>query len=141
MDEAGTDNEIRELVGLYASRVLAVRHRQVSLRGRKCHATIMRTLLGYEVKAGRKRIGCPDLITARYLRVFAEIGLATVRVPYDPTKTRGMINVLEAKLEQIRKTASQAPDSCRKAYRKLRRQLLRAEQEELRGTLVSRGSP
>ncbi len=141
MKYAGAEKEIGELVGLYAARVLATRHREVSLRGRKCHATIMHTLLGYEVKAGRKRITCPDLITARYLRAFAETGLDTIRIPYDPTLTRGMVGEVESSLEKIRKASGEAPDSCRKAYRRLRRRLRKAEQERLTGTLVSRRSP
>jgi len=141
MNETGATEKIRELVQMYAGRVLAVRHRQVLLRGRKCRATIMHTLLGYEVKAGRKRITCPDLITARYLRAFAEIGLATVRIPYDPTVTKGMVSELESILETIRNAAGQAPDSCRRAYRKLRHVLQKAEQEQLTGILVSRRSP
>ncbi len=141
MNEAGADEKIRELVQMYAGRVLAVRHRQVLLRGRKCRATIMHTLLGYEVKAGRKRITCPDLITARYLRAFAEIGLATVRIPYDPTVTQGMVSELESILETIRDAAGQGSDSCRRAYRRLRRQLQKAEQEQSTGTLVSRRFP
>jgi hypothetical protein len=141
MNEARAGKEISEMVELYAGRVLAARHRQVSLRGRKCRATIMHTLLGYEVKAGRKRITCPDLITARYLRAFAEIGLATVRIPYDPTVTRGMLPEVELVLEKIRKASGEAPDSCRRAYRQLRQRLQKAEQDQLTGTLVSRRSP
>lgn len=141
MNEAGTEKEVRELVELYGSRVLTARHRQVSLRGRKCRAAIMRTLLGYEVKAGRKRITCPDLVTARYLRAFAELGLATVRIPYDPTVTKGMVGEVESILERIRQASGESPDACRKAYRRLRQHLGRAEQEQLTGTLVNRRAP
>ncbi len=140
-DEARTKEEICGLVELYSSRVLATRHRQVPLRGRKCRAAVMRTLLGYEVKAGRKRITCPDAVTARYLRAFAETGLAAVRIPYDPTVTRGMVSEVESALERIREAAGMAPGSCRKAYRWLRDRLLKAEQEQLTGTLISRRSP
>jgi len=101
----------------------------------------MHTLLGYEVKAGRKRITCPDLTTARYLRAFAEIGLGSVRIPYDPTVTRGMVDEVESILEKIRKASSDGRDECRKAYRQLRQRLLKAEQEQQTGTLVSRRSP
>lgn len=135
------EKEIGQFIELYIDRVLTARHRQVSLRGRKCRAAIMHTLLGYEVKAGRKRITCPDLITARYLRAFAETGVATVRIPYDPTVTRGIIREIESGLEQIRRASGDAPDSCRKAYRRLRQKLQKAEQEQLSGTLVSQKSP
>jgi len=141
MRYAAEEREISELVDLYVGRVLAVRHREVSLRGRKCRATIMHTLLGYEVKAGRKRITCPDLTTARYLRAFAETGLAAIRIPYDPTVTRGIVSQAESILEKIREASGQAPGGCRRAFRKLREQLRKVEQEKLKGTLVSRRSP
>jgi len=141
MRHASEESEISKLVDLYAGRVLATRHREVSLRGRKCRATIMRTLLGYEVKAGRKRITCPDLTTARYLRAFAETGLGAIRIPYDPTVTRGMVEQLEAVIEKIREASGETPNGCRRAFRKLREQLRKAEREKLTGTLVSRRSP
>ncbi len=49
-------------------------------------ADIQYTLLGIELKVGRKRFACPDLATARYLRVFARIGCNEFAVPYDITK-------------------------------------------------------
>lgn len=141
MSDARAEKEILELVDLYSSQVLATRHREVALRGRKCRAMIMHTLLGFEVKAGRKRITCPDLITARYLRAFAEVGLVTVRIPYDPTVTKRLVSQVESALQRIRKSSGEAPAGCRKSYRKLRLQLRRAEQEQVTGTLVSRKSP
>ena len=47
---------------------------------------IQHTLLGVELKLGRKRLLCPDLATARYLLVFARIGCKDVALPYDITK-------------------------------------------------------
>ncbi len=141
MRDAGPEKEIRELVELYAGRVLGTRHREVALRGRKCRATIMHTLLGFEVKAGRKRITCPDLITARYLRAFAEMGLLTARIPYDPTVTAGIVSEVESALGKIQEASGEAPGGSRKAYRRLRQQLRKAEQEQLTGTLVSRRFP
>ncbi|RPI20906.1 MAG: hypothetical protein EHM61_26010 [Acidobacteria bacterium] len=141
MSIAAEQDDIRRLVDLYVRRVLAGRHRQVALRGRKCQATIMHTLLGFEVKAGRKRITCPDRITARYLRGFAEIGLETVRIPYDPTITRGVISEVESLLEAIKGAAGSNPAACRRIYRKLRKQLQTAEQEQVTGILVTRRFP
>lgn len=135
------ERETDQLVGLYVERVLATRHREVTLRGRKCHAVILRTLLGFEVKAGRRRIGCPDLVTARYLRAFAEIGAQTVRIPYDPTLTKDIVNDVESILEKIRQDTREAPERRRRRYRRLRQQLRKAELERLTGTLVSRKSP
>jgi hypothetical protein len=62
----------------------------------------MKTLLGYEVQAGYKRIQCPDLVTARYLRLFSEVGCTSIRLPYDPTVTATLIPQMEAAVESIR---------------------------------------
>ena len=43
----------------------------------------MHTLLGVELKIGRRRLLCPDLATARYLNVFARLGVDLIAVPYD----------------------------------------------------------
>ena len=142
----------RELIGrladCYASQTLAHRHRVVTLRGRVCQARVMYTLLGYEVKAGRRRITCPDLVTARYLRLFAEIGMPHIRIPYDPTLTRAILPEMESLLEAARqqKRADHAnPGSeakaLRKMYGELREVLLKTEREKTKGTVLSRKSP
>lgn len=78
------------------------RTRQVELLGRKCEARILFTFLGFEVKMGKKRLTCPDMVSARYLRLFAEIGLAEVLIPYDPTYTRLVLSGLEPALDRIK---------------------------------------
>ena len=57
---------------------------------------IQHTLLGVELKIGRRRLLCPDLATARYLSVFARIGCADVAVPYDITKISHLADELES---------------------------------------------
>jgi len=57
---------------------------------------IQHTLLGVELKVGRKRLLCPDLATARYLSVFARIGCKDVAVPYDITKISHLADELES---------------------------------------------
>jgi hypothetical protein len=52
-------------------------------------ADILHTLLGIELKVGRNRFACPDLATARYLRVFARV------VPYDITRISAIADILE----------------------------------------------
>jgi len=47
---------------------------------------ILHTLLGIELKIGKRRVTCPDLATARYLRVFARLGCREFAVPYDISK-------------------------------------------------------
>src|SRR5437667_2621555 len=44
---------------------------------------IQHTLLGIELKVGRRRMLCPDLATARYLAVYAKVGCDAVAIPYD----------------------------------------------------------
>ncbi len=57
---------------------------------------IQHTLLGVELKAGRRRLLCPDLATARYLAVFARAGCEHVAVPYDITKISQLADELES---------------------------------------------
>jgi hypothetical protein len=83
------------LASLYVESVLPVKTRTIQLLGRKGPARIMETLLGYEVQAAYKRIQCPDLVTARYLKLFSELGCRSIRLPYDPTVTAALIPQME----------------------------------------------
>lgn len=58
-------------------------------------AEILYTLLGIELKVAKTRFACPDLATARYLRVFARIGCREFAVPYDITKISTIADELE----------------------------------------------
>jgi hypothetical protein len=58
-------------------------------------AEILYTLLGVELKVGRKRLSCPDLSTARYLRIFARLGVNEIAVPYDISKIAAFADELE----------------------------------------------
>jgi hypothetical protein len=58
-------------------------------------ADIQYTLLGIELKVGRRRFACPDLATARYLRVFARIGCREFAIPYDITMISPAADELE----------------------------------------------
>ena len=75
----------QSIPALYLELVLANRSRQYRLDAeqRKGTVEIMHTLLGIELKIGRRRLVCPDLATARYLAVFARIGVDLIAVPYD----------------------------------------------------------
>jgi hypothetical protein len=90
-----------DLVSLYRERVLTVRTRTIVLLGRKARARIINTLLGYEVQASYKRIDCPDLVTARYLKLFSDLGCHSIKLPYDPTVTAEIIEDLELALARI----------------------------------------
>ncbi len=90
-----------DLVEIYRQKVLTQKTRTIRLLGRKSSAKIIHTLLGYEVQASYKRVHCPDLVTARYLRLFSEIGCRSIRLPYDPTITAQLIPELETAIETI----------------------------------------
>ena len=57
---------------------------------------IYHTLLGVELKVGRRRMLCPDLATARYLAVFARAGCKSIAIPYDITRISHLADELES---------------------------------------------
>ncbi|MBN2317768.1 MAG: hypothetical protein JXR49_01770 [Acidobacteria bacterium] len=94
------------LIEIYRREVLTQKTRTVRLLGVKCAAKIIQTLLGYEVQAVHKRIHCPDLVTARYLKLFSELGCHSIRLPYDPTVTARLIPTMESALQSIMDTVA-----------------------------------
>ncbi|HEV8132560.1 MAG TPA: hypothetical protein VGQ81_15040 [Acidobacteriota bacterium] len=115
------------LIGeIYCQQVVPFKARRVSLLGRKCNAQIMYTFLGYEVKAAKKRLTCPDLVTARYLKIFLELGMKQILVPYDPTRTSRLIERLERSLEELKQ---QSPEgrSQRNRFAQVRRILVKCQ--------------
>jgi hypothetical protein len=89
------------LVEAYRQKVRSQKTRIIRLLGRKSSAKIIHTLLGYELQASYKRIHCPDLVTARYLKLFSELGCHSIHLPYDPTVTSQLIPEFENLLENI----------------------------------------
>ena len=92
---------IANIVYTYERYVLPIKTRNIHLLGRKSPAQIIETLLGYEVKASYKRIHCPDKVTARYIKLFTELGCHSIRLPYDPTVTANLIPQLEHSVAKI----------------------------------------
>ena len=90
-----------DFVNAYRQKVLSQQTRTIRLVGRKSSAKIINTLLGFEVQASYKRIQCPDLVTARYVRLFSELGCHSIQLPYDPTLTAQLIPEFEATVEGI----------------------------------------
>lgn len=96
--------QIRERLGetwlprIYRERILKLRTRSYhfAVEGAPKRILIQHTLLGVELKVGRKRLLCPDLATARYLSVFARLGVKDVAVPYDITKISQLADELES---------------------------------------------
>ena len=83
---------------IYRNRVLKTRTRSYHFGPlpAKPLTEIQHTLLGVELKIGRRRLFCPDLATARYLAIFARVGCQDVAVPYDITKTSRLADELES---------------------------------------------
>jgi hypothetical protein len=83
---------------IYQNKVRPQRTRSILLDvpQRENSAEIQYTLLGIDLKVGRRRIACPDLAAARYLRVFARIGCPSVAVPYDITRISALADELES---------------------------------------------
>lgn len=95
--------EIRESLGgewipfVYREKVRTQRTRShhINVPKRENRSEIYHTLLGIELKVRNFRFSCPDLSTARYLRVFARIGCQDIAIPYDITKISTLADELE----------------------------------------------
>ncbi|HTH50472.1 MAG TPA: hypothetical protein VL501_00980, partial [Pyrinomonadaceae bacterium] len=86
-----------QLPRLYEKRVRTLRTRSLSIEvpARENAVSIEYTLLGIELKVGKRRFASPDLATARYMRVFARIGCGEFAIPYDITKISPIADELE----------------------------------------------
>ena len=129
------DRQIEILCQTYAQEVLAGTTRVVNLLGRKCEPQILYTFLGFELKMSRKRLTCPDMSTACYLKIFAEIGMAVIRIPYDPTHTSRLLPKLEQPLHQIKEILLRKKldkldhqSELRRIYQRIRKRFEVAEQ-------------
>jgi hypothetical protein len=68
---------------------------------RNARIEIQHTLLGVELKIGRRRFLCPDLAMARYLSVFARAGCKDVAIPYDITQVSRIADELESAWQRM----------------------------------------
>ena len=102
--------EVRERLGddwpprIYRERILPLRTRSHAVpasKKRGAEVEVQHTLLGIELKVGRRRVSCPDLATARYLAVFARAGVGNVAVPYDITKISRLADDLESAWQRM----------------------------------------
>ena len=91
------------LPDIYGRRILKLRTRSYDFPslGRNSMPEIQHTLLGIELKVGRKRMLCPDLSTARYLAVFARAGCKAIAIPYDITKISHFADELESSWQRM----------------------------------------
>lgn len=100
----------QQLAVIYAERVRTQRTRSFALNANGADVEIQHTLLGIELKIGRKRLSCPDWATARYLAVFARLGVAEIAVPYDITQISRLADELESgwfRMQALAEHASQ----------------------------------
>ena len=124
------DQEIERIGQIYHQDVVVHSCRDMVLPGRKCKPQILYTFLGFELRMGRTRLSCPDVSTARYLKVFAEIGMKQVKLPYDPSRVRLLATGLEHSLDRIKEHLLErdldAPGhaaSLRRVYARIRKRL------------------
>ena len=108
---------------IYADKVRTQRTRSVEMDipERENAADILYTLLGIELKVGNLRIACPDLATARYLRIFARIGCRQIAVPYNITKISVLADELETAWQKTLLMLASEPPRKRSALIKLMR--------------------
>ncbi|PYP83278.1 MAG: hypothetical protein DMF61_23800 [Blastocatellia bacterium AA13] len=137
--------EVREQLGdfsvdlVYRDRILTQRTRRYELHAaaRASNVEILHTLLGVELKIGRRRLLCPDLATARYLSVFARVGCEAIAIPYDITQVSHVADLLESGLSRMLLLIAHLTEG---RSSKLRQAVARRLFEEIRGNIASLGS-
>jgi hypothetical protein len=126
---------VRETLGgewlprVYGERVRTLRTRshQLPAASDTSRVEVQHTLLGVELKVGRRRLSCPDLATARYLSVFASAGCAQVAVPYDITKISLLADDLESSWQRAMLLADHLAEGRAKSFRTRLRRCVAAE--------------
>lgn len=135
--------EIKELLGdawipaIYSGKIRSQRTRSVRIDSpaRENIAEIQYTLLGIELRIGKKRLVCPDLATARYLRAFARIGCREIAVPYDITRISTLADELETAWQQtLLILAEQTKNEPGAKARRIRSRLIKTIRSELEET-------
>jgi hypothetical protein len=111
---------------IYRERILKMRTRAYEFPAlpKNPAPQIQPTLLGIELKVGRRRMLCPDLATARYLSVFARSGCKSVAIPYDITTIAQVADELESSWHRMLLLADQSTPDATHAFRERVRQLL-----------------
>ena len=124
---------------IYRDRILKMRTRAYEFPALPKNAApqIHHTLLGIELKVGRRRMLCPDLATARYLCVFARIGCKAVAIPYDITKISQVADELESSWYRI---LLRADESTRQRAETVRARVRRLLIERMRDEITVAGA-
>jgi hypothetical protein len=92
---------------LIYQRILKMRTRSYQVGAAAKSVEIQHTLLGVELKLGRRRLLCPDLATARYLAVFARAGCTAVAIPYDISRISHLADELDSSWHRMLLMAGQ----------------------------------
>lgn len=121
------------LPAIYREKVRSQRTRsyQFDIPAGENKAFIQHTLLGVELKVGKKRFSCPDLATARYMRVFARLGCKSFAVPYDITKISDLADELELAFQRAVLLCDDAADRNSVGASKVRKALIRTIRKEI----------
>lgn len=106
---AACAEQVREQLGeswlphLYRRLILPLRTRShhLEIAEKASLVEVQHTLLGVEMKIGRRRMLCPDYSTARYLAAFARVGCKDVAVPYDITQISRLADELESAWQRM----------------------------------------
>lgn len=119
---------------IYVEQILRLRTRAYEFPRlpKETSPEISHTLLGIELKAGRRRMLCPDLHTARYLAVFARAGCKAVAIPYDITLISQAAAALESSWDRMVLLLDSISAGRSKAFRtRLRRLLIGKVRDEI----------
>ena len=125
------------LPNIYESKVRSQRTRSlhIDIPARENSPEIQYTLLGIELKVGKRRFACPDLATARYIRVFARIGVLDFAIPYDITKISPLADELETAWQRAGiLVAERTRKETGEAKRRHRNKLVKAMRTEIETT-------
>ena len=127
----------QQLATIYVERIRTQRTRSFKLNATAREVEILQTLLGVELKIGKRRMSCPDWATARYLAVFARLGVTEIAVPYDITQISRLADKLESGWFQMLSLGEQASQGQTPRWRN---RLLKALLSRQRATVTAAGA-
>jgi hypothetical protein len=118
---------------IYRSKIRPQRTRSVTLEipERENAAEIQYTLLGIELRVGKRRFPCPDLAAARYMRAFARIGCRDFAIPYDITRVSAAADELETAWQKGLLLISTVKGRSSRSIAQIRSKLVRQMRDEL----------
>lgn len=133
--------EVKEALGeswlpqLYRTHILSLRTRshRLEVAEKENAVEVQHTLLGVELKAGRRRLLCPDYSTARYLAAFARLGCTEVALPYDITQISRLADELESSWQRMLLLVAQVAQERTTVFRaRVRAQLVKEARDEIK---------